>query len=94
MLEQGPTTCERCGGPLRLVIHPSGIIFRGGGFYKTDSRSSKGADTGGGSATPAATDGSGGTGGAKPEGGKAGSADKGSATTSTSEPAKPAEKSD
>ena len=40
MLEDGPTECERCGGPLRRVIHPTGIIFKGGGFYKTDSRSS------------------------------------------------------
>jgi putative FmdB family regulatory protein len=40
MLDEGPTACERCGGQLRRVIHPSGIIFKGGGFYKTDSRSS------------------------------------------------------
>jgi len=40
MLEEGPTSCERCGGQLRRVFHPTGIIFKGGGFYKTDSRSS------------------------------------------------------
>jgi putative FmdB family regulatory protein len=40
MLDEGPTACERCGGQLRRVIHPTGIIFKGGGFYKTDSRSS------------------------------------------------------
>jgi len=39
MLEDGPTTCERCGGQLRRVLYPSGIIFKGSGFYKTDSRS-------------------------------------------------------
>ena len=39
MFEDGPTTCERCGGELRRVFHPTGIIFKGGGFYKTDSRS-------------------------------------------------------
>ena len=39
MLEDGPTECERCGGQLRRVFHPTGIIFKGGGFYKTDSRS-------------------------------------------------------
>lgn len=43
MLEEGPTTCERCGGPLRRILHPAGIIFRGSGFYKTDSRSSSSA---------------------------------------------------
>jgi putative FmdB family regulatory protein len=47
MLEDGPTTCERCGGQLRRVFHPTGIIFKGGGFYKTDSRSSSSATVGG-----------------------------------------------
>ena len=49
MLEDGPTTCERCGGELRRVIHPTGIIFKGGGFYKTDSRSSSSSSVSGGS---------------------------------------------
>ena len=40
MLEDGPTECEQCGGELRRIFHPTGIIFRGGGFYKTDSRPS------------------------------------------------------
>jgi len=39
MLEDGPTKCGRCAGQLRRVFHPTGIIFKGGGFYKTDSRS-------------------------------------------------------
>ena len=54
MFEEGPTTCERCGGQLRRVFHPTGIIFKGGGFYKTDSRApssgSAGASKGDGSA--------------------------------------------
>jgi putative FmdB family regulatory protein len=33
------TTCERCGGALRKVIHPVGIVFKGSGWYITDSRS-------------------------------------------------------
>lgn len=40
MMEEGPSTCERCGGQLRRVLFPAGIIFKGSGFYKTDSRSS------------------------------------------------------
>lgn len=39
MMEEGPTTCERCGGALRRVMFAAGIIFKGSGFYKTDSRS-------------------------------------------------------
>ena len=39
MQESGPERCERCGGELRRVFFPTGIIFKGSGFYKTDSRS-------------------------------------------------------
>ena len=49
MLDEGPSVCERCGGELRKVIHPTGIIFKGGGFYKTDSRSSSSSGAGGAS---------------------------------------------
>jgi predicted nucleic acid-binding Zn ribbon protein len=38
MTESGPSACERCGGPLRRRLYPTGIIFKGSGFYKTDSR--------------------------------------------------------
>jgi putative FmdB family regulatory protein len=31
-------TCGACGGPLRKVFHPAGIVFKGSGFYATDSR--------------------------------------------------------
>jgi putative FmdB family regulatory protein len=43
-----PTVCERCGGTLRKVFHPAGIVFKGSGFYATDSRrkAKKGADGG------------------------------------------------
>ncbi|MGH2691454.1 MAG: FmdB family zinc ribbon protein [Actinomycetota bacterium] len=37
--EEPLTVCERCGGRLRKVFHPAGIVFRGSGFYATDSRS-------------------------------------------------------
>jgi putative FmdB family regulatory protein len=33
------TTCEQCGGGLRKVLHPVGIVFKGSGWYITDSRS-------------------------------------------------------
>jgi putative FmdB family regulatory protein len=33
-----PTKCERCGSQLRKVFHPAGIVFKGSGFYATDSR--------------------------------------------------------
>lgn len=36
--EETLTVCERCGGRLRKVFHPTGIVFKGSGFYSTDSR--------------------------------------------------------
>jgi putative FmdB family regulatory protein len=33
------TTCPACGGALRKVFGSVGIVFKGSGFYKTDSRS-------------------------------------------------------
>jgi len=34
--------CPECGAPVTRVFYPVGIIFKGGGFYKTDSRGSSG----------------------------------------------------
>jgi putative FmdB family regulatory protein len=38
--EDPVTICPDCGGPVRRVIHPVGIVFRGSGFYVNDSRKS------------------------------------------------------
>ena len=32
------TVCSVCGGRLRKVFSPVGIVFKGSGFYRTDSR--------------------------------------------------------
>ena len=40
MLDDGPSVCELCGGALRRVLYPTGIIFKGSGFYRNDSRAS------------------------------------------------------
>ena len=42
------TMCAACGGRLRKVFSPVGIVFKGSGFYRTDSRN--------GSATAPGTD--------------------------------------
>jgi putative FmdB family regulatory protein len=44
--EEPLTECGVCGGPLRKVFHPAGILFKGSGFYKTDSRSAAKAKAG------------------------------------------------
>ena len=33
------SVCSSCGGRLRKVFSPVGIVFKGSGFYRTDSRS-------------------------------------------------------
>lgn len=38
--EEALTICDQCGGELRKVFHPAGIVFKGSGFYATDSRKS------------------------------------------------------
>jgi putative FmdB family regulatory protein len=39
------TECGLCRGPLRKVFHPAGILFKGSGFYATDSRKPQKAET-------------------------------------------------
>jgi putative FmdB family regulatory protein len=34
------TTCPECGGKVRKLFFPAGIIFKGSGWYKTDNPSS------------------------------------------------------
>ena len=62
--EEALSECGICGGRLRKVFHPAGILFRGPGFYATDSRAGKsrtaartesGAGAVGESAEPATT---------------------------------------
>ena len=34
-------TCEACGGKLKRIYHPVGVVLKGSGFYSTDNRSRK-----------------------------------------------------
>jgi len=60
------SVCAACGGRLRKVFSPVGIVFKGSGFYRTDSRragvngkdrAAVGADSGPGSAEGGSSDG-------------------------------------
>ena len=42
MSEDPLTTCIECGAPVRKVLQPVGISFKGSGFYSTDYNSKKG----------------------------------------------------
>ncbi|WP_456695242.1 FmdB family zinc ribbon protein [Aeromicrobium sp. P5_D10] len=39
------TVCPACGGNLRKVFNAVGVVFKGSGFYKTDSRSTSTASS-------------------------------------------------
>jgi putative FmdB family regulatory protein len=61
------TECPACGGTLRKVFSAVGVVFKGSGFYKTDSRGKSGSSDGAKTETKA----------------DSGSGDKAAATTST-----------
>ena len=50
------TECPECGGKLRRVFSPAGVVFKGSGFYRTDSRSSSGSSTSGASSSSSKSD--------------------------------------
>ena len=84
------TTCGVCGGKLRKVFHPAGIVFKGSGFYATDScaKASSGAasskDSDGRSSSSGATssDSEGGSTSKKADGGSPSKGSNGTASTS------------
>ncbi len=49
------TSCGACGGRLRKVFHPVGVLFKGSGFYTTDSRGGRASGDGSGSREGAAS---------------------------------------
>ena len=46
MADDPLTECGACGGPLRKVFLPTGILFKGSGFYSTDNRPKEKASEG------------------------------------------------
>jgi len=41
------TTCQQCSGRLRKLFNSVGVVFKGSGFYRTDSRESAKSSTNG-----------------------------------------------
>ncbi|WP_284976434.1 FmdB family zinc ribbon protein [Arthrobacter sp. efr-133-TYG-104] len=48
------TECPECKGSLRKKFNSVGVVFKGSGFYRTDSRDSKGSTVSPAPAAPAA----------------------------------------
>jgi putative FmdB family regulatory protein len=44
--EDSLTTCPQCEGRLRKVFNAVGVVFKGSGFYRTDSRSASSGEGG------------------------------------------------
>ena len=57
MSDPAVASCPTCEGAGTRLFYPAGIVFKGSGFYKTDSRSSSTASTSldGSSSKPAST---------------------------------------
>ena len=80
------TVCPECGGRLRKKFNSVGVVFKGSGFYRNDSRSdssstdasSSSSGSGDAAASPAADKGTG------KDSGSAASATSGSGTSSSS----------
>jgi putative FmdB family regulatory protein len=88
------TECPECAGRLRKLFNTVGIVFKGSGFYRTDSRASgsgsgeKAADGAVKADAPSKDGSKDGSKDASKNGSKdSGSKDSGSSTTSTSSPA-------
>jgi putative FmdB family regulatory protein len=88
------TVCRACGGRLRKVFSPVGIVFKGSGFYRTDSRA--GAVSGGSSngKSGESSDGSKSESGAKAESDSKSGSDKSSSNGSSDSSGKSESKSD
>ena len=53
--------CPECGAPVRKVYGSVGVVFKGSGFYRTDSRSSSSASESASSSTSSSSAGSSGS---------------------------------
>lgn len=45
MSDEAKADCPSCGGAGKRLFFPAGIVFKGAGFYKTDSRKSSSSDS-------------------------------------------------
>jgi putative FmdB family regulatory protein len=74
------TVCPVCSGRLRKVLSPVGVVFKGSGFYRTDSRAAESGSNG--KSSDAGADGSGDKPGKSDKDAAAGKAAKADSTTS------------
>ncbi|QMU72885.1 FmdB family zinc ribbon protein [Streptacidiphilus sp. P02-A3a] len=85
------TVCPECSGRLRKIYSAVGVVFKGSGFYRTDSRSSSSSTVGASKSTASASSSgdstSSSTSGASSTSSSSSSASKGTSSGSSSTPA-------
>lgn len=59
--EDALTDCPQCDGRLRKLFNAVGVVFKGSGFYRTDSRSSSSSTIGSGKSSSSSGDSGGGS---------------------------------
>lgn len=82
--EDALTTCPQCSGRLRKLFNSVGVVFKGSGFYRNDSREAAKSSSASDSGSTAAPSGGDKTGSGKSDSAKSGS------TPATSFPTPPA----
>lgn len=82
--DEALTECPQCAGRLRKLFGAVGVVFKGSGFYRTDSRSSSTASAGGSSSTSTGSGTSGGSSSSAGGSGSGGSGGSGGTGGSTS----------
>lgn len=53
--DEALTTCPQCAGRLRKLFNSVGVVFKGSGFYRTDSREQAKSSTNGSAKSDAAS---------------------------------------
>ncbi|MFD7410931.1 FmdB family zinc ribbon protein [Kitasatospora purpeofusca] len=71
--DEALTTCPDCQGRLRKVFSAVGVVFKGSGFYRTDSRSSSSSSVGSGSSSSSSSTSSSGSSSSSSSSGSSGS---------------------
>jgi putative FmdB family regulatory protein len=87
-------TCPECMGPLRKMLYPVGVVFKGSGFYSTDyNKGGAKASSNGGSESKSDSK-SESKSESKPDSGSGSKSDSGSGSKADSGPKKSADKTD
>ena len=82
------TVCPECDGRLRKVFNAVGVVFKGSGFYRTDSRTSGAASSSGSSGSSGDSSSSGSSSSGSPDSsGSSGKSDSKPASTTSSKTA-------